>query len=737
MPAAQTTSRSAQGSRFEERVGRMLELLGYTVEREQLLDGNRVDLIARKTADFEEFCYLVECKDHRQPKGKDVLEKLQIWTQGKEARERGCRGMSVANKFTPAALTFAKSQRMVAVTLRELENRILPFSDHLSGLRQTFEQSRLARTYVEQNVSLEANPQPKGVDLLTYAGRWARGEVGNPLWLLLGDYGTGKTAFFKKLSYELALRAEQDPSQPIPLAIDLKLSANAVTLETLIQEYLRVQHKWSGDPDIFLSLLEQGRLVLLLDAFDEMGAAAIGRSVEDQFRQLARAATRGAGRVLITCRTHFFRDQQHIKQQFLHSGDSLHSQDSPLGQVARGFQAALDELLMFTPEQIDLFLTRSLGDDPQRVAKAREFIEKTYNLYNLAPRAVMLEMILDSLDNLVKSARPPGEITPALLYQSYASEWLQGRSSKQFQTNEEQRWKLQEHLAHILWDEPQNRIHHRALAERLAALQAEEFPGLDLVRVDQELRTATFLTRTNEGYYSYSHKSFQEFFYARFLHRALRTENEAAWVHALDTAPITRETMEFFHDMLWGKDRELLKPLFHAILGQVYRPRVSENGLRLAWWLAIFPGLKENFGQARYDQFQEAISSWIPHGAKLAGAQLAGEELFFVWLPGADLEGANLGRTDLMGANLEGANLKGANLVEASLAGTKLKGAKLKGANLVEACLTGARLLHSQEPYARAAGANLERVTWFDDPESSPEPGKANKSQRTSGKQNG
>ena len=46
--------RKTKGDRFEDRVERLLRLLGYQVEGEQLVDGNRVDLIARKKVDFNE-----------------------------------------------------------------------------------------------------------------------------------------------------------------------------------------------------------------------------------------------------------------------------------------------------------------------------------------------------------------------------------------------------------------------------------------------------------------------------------------------------------------------------------------------------------------------------------------------------------------------------------------------------------------------------------------------------------
>ncbi|MBF0162575.1 MAG: pentapeptide repeat-containing protein [Magnetococcales bacterium] len=687
-----------QGKRYEERVARLLRLLGYSVEEEQLVDGNRVDLVARMQRGFESVCYLVECKDYQKPLGKEVLETLRVCTLGQQAQAWGCQGMVVANAFSPAARTFAKAQGMVATTPQEMEARLFNFAPYLLGLRQAFESSTLARTYVQQTVWLEAHPQESKVDLLEYALRWASGQAGKKLWLLLGDYGTGKSAFFKRFAYQLAVQAEKDPSLPMPLAIDLKQFPNAISLETLIQEYLRTQQNWTGNPEIFLHLLEQGRLLLLLDAFDEMGTATIGRSVEEQFRQLARAATRGAGRVLITCRTHFFRDQQQIKQQFLGSDDSLESHDSPLGRAAREFDAALDELQLFDSDQIEQFLHRSLDGDPQRIAEARHFIQTTYNLDNLAPHPVMLEMILTSMDRLMARTRQEqAPITSALLYTLYTDEWLTDRSSNQLQTGVDQRRTLLEHLAWALWSQPQHRIHHRALLELLSGLQQQAFAGLDLSRVDLELRTATFLTRTGDGYYSFSHKSFREFFYARFVLRALRGESLAG---ALHNAPLTPETVAFLADQLAASDWPRLHSQLPALLVQGYLPQVSENALRLAYHLAAkadgWPV------ERRQESLTERMQSLLPPVVQLAGAGLAEERWAGAWLRGADLRGA-----DLRGADLSGADLSGANLVEARLERALLQGVRAEQADFSRARLGQAILAQGRFAQARFVAAEM------------------------------
>ncbi len=695
-----------RGQRFEDQMARLLALLEYRVEREQLIDGNRVDLVVTRKTGIRSERFLVECKDHRDPIQKRELERFQTWLQGPQARELRAEGLYLARNYSPAALTYGKAQGLHALTPEDLERQLFDFGPYLQRIVRAHEESPLSRTYVAQRVLLEAEPEHReGRDLLGHAEEWAGGR-GRRLWLVLGDYGTGKSAFFRRFAYALARRALEDPAALVPLAIDLKAYPNAISLEGLLQEHLRTSADWHGNPEILLHLLDAGRVVLLLDAFDEMGTAQIGRSVEDQFRQLVRPAARAGGggrgnRILITCRTHFFRDQQQVKDVTGGLADDLIREDSPLGQVARGFDAEIDELLLFNEEQIQAFLKNHLGEI--EAERAWRFIQSTYDLTSLAPRPVLLEMICASLPKLMRQG---GEVTPAGLYAAYTNEWLTDRSGGSLQTTAAQRRALLEYLAFELWGLPQHRIHHRALVASLARFPDPALiTGLDLDRVDLELRTAAFLTRSNDGYYSFSHKSFQEFFYARYLLRAVRGGPPAP-AEALDTAAPTPECVRFLAELMEREDQEKLAALTRGLLAQSYRPRVSENALRLAYRYAHFlrPAHPD---RVEAEDLTPAMQRLVPEGARLESAELTDEELSFAWLRGARLGGAKLSGAKILAADLGNADLSGALLDRAVLGAADLSGANLSRVTLREAIMDHADLTRARADSADLTGALL------------------------------
>src|SRR5262249_17300660 len=143
---------------------------------------------------------------------------------------------------------------------------------------------------------LEEVPERRqGVKLLEHALRWAEGR-GSRLWLVLGDYGTGKSTFVRRFSYELAVRCQDNPDAPIPIAIDLSRHASAMSLEVLLTEHFREVSAGAYpaiNPEVMFHLLTAGRVLLLLDGFDTSGVSTQGKHVAELFHGLvdfARAA---------------------------------------------------------------------------------------------------------------------------------------------------------------------------------------------------------------------------------------------------------------------------------------------------------------------------------------------------------------------------------------------------------------------------------------------------------------
>ncbi len=566
--------RHEQGKRFEERVAHLLRLLGYTVEREQLIDSNRVDLVARKRADFgREELYLVECKDHQSVIPKETVQIFKTWLDGPTAKEMQARGMVVAaSDFGPAARSFAQEQKIQAFAYDELERSLFDFSPYLARIRQRYEASALAGNYVDQYLIFEKQADEKPMPMLPHALEWVSG-AGSRLWLVLGDYGTGKSTLVERFAYELARNCENDPESPIPIEINLSQFPNAISLESLIREHLETELRTVLNPEIVLHLLEAGRVVLLLDSFDEMGVAQAGRSIEEQFRQLVRPTanpgrnSRG-NRVLITSRSHFFRDNSSARQA-VQGGDKLFEADSALGKAARAFDATLDTLPVFTKEQIAEYLQKRLGI--VEGDQARRFIEERYGLREIASTPRFLDMIVASLPDLIKEGE---SVSTGSLYLTYTTSCLNTICLRQSVVNVEHIIDLLERMACELWNRLRNEIHYTDLAVLLHR-EGGLAPSLDSELVDLELGTAAFLVRSADGYYRFSHRSLLEFFFARALFRALQ---EGHFAKALSYGPVNPEATTFLLDLTESapESSDKLTEVIRTIFANPYAEGTSE-----------------------------------------------------------------------------------------------------------------------------------------------------------------
>ncbi len=715
-------ARPGQGKRFEERVADLLRLLGYRVEPEQTLDGNRVDLVATFHQGLDETTYLVECKDQRDAVGTAVVDTLDSWLRRSRASALHARGMIVGRRFSPQAIEAAKAAGIRCFTPDDLERALIDFAPYLNRLLADFANSPLARYYVAQQVQAEGHEAP--LPLLDYAVAWANGERSR-LWVLLGDYGTGKTAFTRRFAYELAQQALGGGSETavVPLLINLRDYPNKASLGDIVHEHWHRSTGERRDPAIFLHLLARGRLLLLFDSFDEMGISQAHRNVVEQFRVLAQptgSAGDGArgNRVLVTCREQFFREHGEAQRAVRGESDRL----AALENAARGFDGTIDVLPRFTDAQIQDYLQRRLGE--REGGKAWQAIDRIYHLRGLADRPQLLEMIIHSLPELLRSGQT---VSAGALYLRYTNRWLEDPAIRPVdrQSSSEQLRAVLEALAVELWRRDGQRIHHVDLYVLIHA-RSELRGGSDPLVLDVELRTAAFLSRTPDGYYGFSHRSFLEFFYARALlqalHAAAGDETVALPALALRLAgpPPSRELAGFTADLLavapppGGVD--FARRCVARLLADAEQPlNARRNAYLLAYWItgSVAPG----------DKLADELDAWLPQqparielagcradGLALPGARLAGANLENSVWDGSELGAADLSRISARGASFRRCRLAQATLADADLAGACFDGAELAGARLSRARAAGSSWINGRLTGADLTDADLSRA---------------------------
>ncbi|MER2514875.1 MAG: TIR domain-containing protein, partial [Candidatus Accumulibacter phosphatis] len=509
-------------------------------------------------------------------------------------------------------------------------------------------------------------------DALAFLDDWVGNPQAQPYCALLGELGMGKTTTCMAFARSLLDRRKDDPATPLPIYLDLRHLGDRARAEPGLKEILEsvLVKSWRGghgEPDLTadeaIRLVQSEGAVAIFDGLDEvlvhLSPAGGQRFVREIFRLLPPVAPVGRGqasarpaaklgrrgRLLMACRTHFFRTLREQKNFF-----TAEDRDGVRAEDYRAFV-----LLPFSEEQIREYLAHTLPDqDPERVL---ELIRAVHNLSEMAERPYTLSLITRHIPEIERWKLEGRSVTGVMLYRHMVLSWLE-RDDGKHQILPDHKRRLMEHLAAELWrcgqrvwsvgDLEQWLLDFLARRPAIAA----HYDGKDRELLKEDLRTATFLVREGEDNFRFAHTSLQEFFLAGYLFEALRQGSPELWALPIPSP----ETLDFLGQLL-AEDGSLRDKTLETLreLRDTRRPQASE----LAFSYALL-----------------ALRKGYP-APSTAGFRL---------------EGADLRNWEIWGRESEPrVNLRGACLREARLSGAAFAHLDLEGADL-------ARMLHKRCP---------------------------------------
>jgi RNA polymerase sigma factor (sigma-70 family) len=689
------------GHSFEVRVAELYRLLHYEVQLGRIFAGRQLDLFL--TGRFGDLIIdrAIECKIgpvHAEHIDSFIAKLRLVRTEYPAAQGTIVSGAS----FSDAIKAHAAREGLQLTLYRDLVAQLLDGHAYAATLiRECNSNERYPLSiYVEPSIGEDVSGS--SYPALSVITRWLQDAQANQL-TLLGDVGTGKSFLSRIVAHHLARKFLARPlDAPLPILIDLRNADRQFSLEGLVLTHLAQNGLERVSFEAFQYALGQGNIVLILDGFDEMAARVTPQVTHRNFHELARAVN-GRAKVLLTCRTHYFRSRTDEEEVVLGSSQDYGSEtarDLYWELIARkGFRIAY--LRPFDMGQIERYVRRAI---PRHAKKALQTIKHTYNLMELSQRPMLLEMIIKSIDKL-----NVGEINPATLYKVYTDAWVH-RDQWRDVLSPTAKLSFLMALANILWEEDVSTIHHTRLTEYVhTELEGQIQNAQQLLEIDSEIRTASFLVRDDAGNYGFGHKSYAEFFLARYLALELIAGN----VDCLKIRRLLPEVIGFMKYLVAPS----LEPLLENTLCESYRRQVSENALLCLYGFRRDAYLSRNLGAG--DAIDGKLVVPLPPRMVLSGAQLDQVTLEGANLEEADFSNANLSQAilasaDLSRANLNGAQLEKADLVKAIFRSANLVKANLVGVNLEKADLSNANLKGADLSDAYLLGVNDDNAN-FDD----------------------
>jgi len=542
-----------------------------------------------------------------------------------------------------------------------------PDQEFVPGEAEPFALARNAET-----LSNEQLRNVRGSSAIDQLLQWAADPAEPRYCVLVGELGMGKTTTVRELSHRIR-------DSRTPIYFDLRYvrelaqrGDDCPSLRVILSGLLEKQ-AWQGGPgvrtptvDDVIGLAARGALVIF-DGLDEVLvgiSAPRGQQFTRQLLSLVPPKKGAKGKLLVTCRSHYFRT---------FAEQSAHFTTEDRDAVTEKSYAAF-VLLPFRKDQIVQYLQLTLGD--QEAPRAFDLISSVHNLPELAERPYTLTLIRRQFHRLEADKAAGRSVTGLLLYRYFVEEWLLRDQGKHYIRPDDKQLLMEEFAAELArqgqrsWTARQLELWLPVVAARHPSLGAYTAEHLgNVLLAEQDLRNATFLVRDGADQFRFAHSSLQEYFLSAYLRRALEECRPRDWAFP---SGVSRETLEFLGQSLLESPSEAAQAGLR-LLRDAYHERSSELALRffviafsrkypcpaaVRFQLAgakLF-GFEADFGD-RGDRFD--LSGACMDGARLANSYWRGCRMVGCSFVGADAARAEWHRCDLRDSNWNGANLTG------------------------------------------------------------------------------
>jgi RNA polymerase sigma factor (sigma-70 family) len=490
----EASRRPPTGGDFEEKVLKVLRLLGYKVERNVNIKGCQIDIYGEYRTGVITLKIMVECKDYGKGKTVGIEEINKFAGVVAVARNTGVidKGLFVTTHgFTAAAKVTAQSAGIELTTYTDLSTQLVDFNGYLEKIIAEFKSSPVSRYYIDlsgtevedyegADESIFHRPIDDFINQHLFQG-------GHSKLALLGNFGTGKSTFCRKYAHDLANSFKNDQSVRIPIIVNLSDYDSKLHIQQLILNTLQFRYNINITYTLCQELQRLGRFILLFDGFDEMATRVDPDTIRENLREINKVSEIAENKFILTCRTHFFRDR--VQAEVLTEFDVLYIPE-------------------WSEPELKEYLQKRFGAEWESQLKK---ISGTHNLPELAQTPLFLEMIVETLPKLGE------EVKRVELYKVYTDKWIQDQSRRKgARLTADQRSQFVRGLALKLYCEGKLSCHHTEFIPILRQrFEIDDAAQMDYLRSD--VQTCTFLTRDASGNYGFRHKSFMEFFVAQTL----------------------------------------------------------------------------------------------------------------------------------------------------------------------------------------------------------------------------
>jgi hypothetical protein len=714
-------------------IGALLKLNNYEVKYSVKVAGGEVDIVARSISDpLASEIYIEATIEYvnNTKYGKDATKFIAIQNINPLSQ---CICVS-SSGFTPDVIERAKAARILALTYEQLFSMFEKFSPFVDHILDNTALALFDSSYEEPNLV-----DHKGTDSATaWLTAWRDSDDVQSKWLIvLGEYGTGKTSLTEVLQYRWTQDYRNNPSSPIPFRIELKSFSRQFDGRTLLHHFLDTNNLGHIPIDFVYHLMRSGRIVLLLDGYDEMAQFLSPRERRACLGTLADLAGQGAKGIL-TSRPNYFTETEELRvfetlyatldhhKYYIGASDKEYLKDEQnvdsliTRYLLDRYERDLSDL---DESQTEALVRRKLKGDPSGQELILALLKRVFredlgrNKIALSGKPVIIAYLLELVDDLRNtSTEGPLELTEWDVYKMIVDR-LMLRDQRRSPLDPQRRRKALQRLAVALSGRDARSASEQVLRDVIESEFRHDFrlmsPDDKRHRLDElfeDIRGSATLTR-GEGdtnTWTFSHNSLREYLSTEHWLSTLLSGHPAVIGVPISTP------MRTFAAAAPSALGVQVADKFHEFWMQRHTRQEIGPYLTLLWEFL------NSDDQIRDETLTKALSSNIPGTLSIDGVRfssinfgcMAGDdrriqvnasksELSEISLADLDLSLSDFRMSTLESVSFRNANLNSSNFDGAFLFECDLSGASVKDASFLDLDSASSILVRDKDGFPR------------------------------------
>lgn len=395
-------------------VAELMALADHDVRTSVRVGSREIDVVAEERSGISRKTLFIECADYSSPVGVEKVQSdLTKLRAAQEEYQYSSHLMHVArNGYTTDANSYIKKNRVDAFEFQALVSRLMNFDGYVRSVQQDPVRRVIMDEYQATAIHPEGDARSRK-PALSFLEAWLDGDE---KWLtVLGDYGVGKSWMLKRLLYKLIDEYAKNPKdRPIPLFVPLQYFTKSFDFETLVTTTLQRSGVTTVNYKAFEYLAAIGRVIFLLDSFDEMAQTIRPDVIRANLASLLIGVSNGS-KAILTSRPTYFESRAERLVVVEKSGDLAwdtldrdHNErrtqvaDMLAQRLSTTSYARLNDL---TAPQRQALFSRVLQDKPFALAKLDELHKRFTSLGGVSQRAVIARLLTTVAETLADNSQ--------------------------------------------------------------------------------------------------------------------------------------------------------------------------------------------------------------------------------------------------------------------------------------------------------------------------------------------